>query len=105
LYTFPAFPTTVPQLDGWLENDPFGSQPADKLAFLKDAENWTTNVGHPGPANAAVGEVFDTFIIPKMMAKAARGELSPRDAVVDAESQIKPIYERWRQRGLVGGTR
>ena len=105
LYTFPAFPETVPQLDGWLDNDPFGSQPANKLSFLKEAEKWTTNVGHPGPANAAVGEVFDTFIIPKMMAKAARGELSARDAVLDAEGQIKPIYQRWRERGLVGGTR
>jgi hypothetical protein len=105
LYTFPAFPDTVPQLDGWLDNDPFGSQPANKLAFLKEAEGWTTNVGHPGPASAAVGEVFDTFVIPKMMARAARGELSPRDAVVDAEGQIKAIYQRWRERGLVGGTR
>jgi multiple sugar transport system substrate-binding protein len=105
LYTFPAFPKTVPQLDSWLDNDPFGSRPANKLAFLKDAEQWTTNVGHPGPANAAIGEVFDTFILPKMMAKAARGELSARDAVVDAENQIKPIFARWRERGLVGGTR
>ena len=103
LYTFPAFPQTVPQLDGWLENDPFGSQPADKLAFLKDAEKWSTTIGHPGPANAAIGEVFDTFILPKMMARAARGELSPRDAVIDAENQIRSIFDRWRERGLVGG--
>ncbi len=95
----------MPQLDGWLDQDPYGSQPANKLAFLKEAESWSTNVGHPGPASAAVGEVFDTFVIPKMMDKAARGELSPRDAVIDAESQIKAIYQRWRERGLVGGTR
>ena len=105
LYTFPAFPQTVPQLNGWLDSDPFGSQPVNKLAFLKDAEKWSTTIGHPGPANAAIGEVFDTFILPKMMARAARGELSARDAVVDAESQIRPIYQRWRDRGLVGGTR
>jgi ABC-type glycerol-3-phosphate transport system substrate-binding protein len=105
LYTFPAFPRTVPQLDGWLDQDPFGSQPANKLALLKDAERWSTTIGHPGPANAAIGEVFDTFVIPKMMAKAARGELSPRDAVIEAENQIKPIFQRWRERGLVGGQR
>jgi multiple sugar transport system substrate-binding protein len=105
LYTFPAFQKTVPQLDSWLENDPYGSKPPNKLAFLKDAEKWTTNVGQPGPASAAIGEVFDTFVLPKMMAKAARGELSPRDAVVDAENQIKPIFAKWRERGLVGGTR
>ena len=50
-------------------------------------------------------EVFDTFILPQMMARAARGEMSPRDAVVDAENRIRPIYQRWRERGLVGGTR
>jgi ABC-type glycerol-3-phosphate transport system substrate-binding protein len=105
LYTFPAFPDTVPQLDGWLDNDPFGSQPANKLAFLKDAESWSTTIGHPGPANAAIGEIFDTFVLPQMMARAARGEMSPRDAVADAESRIRPIYQRWRERGLVGGTR
>jgi hypothetical protein len=104
LYTFPAFPRSVPQLDAWLDNDPFGSQPANKLAFLKDAERWSTTIGHPGPANAAIGEVFDTFVLPKMMARAARGELSARDAVIDAENQIRPIFQRWRERGLVGGT-
>ena len=86
-------------------DDPFGSTPADKLAFLKNDEEWSTNIGHPGPANTAVGEVFGTFIIPNMMAKAARGELSAKEAVADAEAQIKPIYEKWRERGLVGGSR
>jgi multiple sugar transport system substrate-binding protein len=38
-----------------------------------------------------------------MMARAARGELSAKDAVADAENQIKPIFQRWRDRGLVGG--
>ncbi len=103
LYTFPAFPSTVPQLNGWLDNDPFGSQPANKLAFLKDAERWSTTIGHPGPANAAIGEIFDTFVLPQMMARAARGEMSPRDAVIDAENKIRPIFQRWRERGLVGG--
>ncbi len=105
LYNLPAYPDTVPQVDAWLETDPFGSAPAGKLAILKDAPEWSTTVGHPGPANTAIGEVFDTFILPKMMAKAARGELSAKDAVAEAEAQIKPIFQRWRERGLVGGTK
>jgi multiple sugar transport system substrate-binding protein len=104
LYDFPAFPSTVPQLPAWLDNDPYGSQPANKLALLKDAEKWSTNIGHPGPANAAYGEVFDTFVIPKMMARAARGELSAKDAVAEAEAEVKRIYAKWRAEGLVGGT-
>ena len=38
-----------------------------------------------------------------MFARAARGEVSPKQAVIDAENQIKPIYDKWRKAGLVGG--
>jgi multiple sugar transport system substrate-binding protein len=40
-----------------------------------------------------------------MMAKAAQGTLSPSAAVAEAETQIKAIFTKWRERGLVGGTR
>ncbi|WP_328991252.1 extracellular solute-binding protein [Kribbella sp. NBC_01245] len=101
LYDLPAFPKLVPQLNDWLDKDPFGAKPANKLAVLKNAIEWSTNIGHPGPANTAVGEVFATFIIPNMYAKAARGELNPQQAVADAERQIKPIFDKWRRRGLI----
>jgi multiple sugar transport system substrate-binding protein len=104
LYDFPAWAERVPQLDGWLAKDPFGANPADKLAFLKDATGWSTNIGYPGPSNTAIGEVFGTFVIPNMFASAARGQASPKEAVAQAEAQIKPIFEKWRKRGLVGGT-
>lgn len=103
LYDLPAFQDQVPELDGWLDNDPFGSNPRDKLAVLKNRVDWSTNVGHSGPANTAIGEVFATFIIPNMYAAAARGQKSPADAVADAEAQIKPIFEKWRKKGLLGG--
>jgi multiple sugar transport system substrate-binding protein len=107
LYDFPAFVDRVPNLDAWLREDPFGSNPADKLSILsiEDAVGWSANIGYPGPQNTAIGEVFGTFIIPNMMAKAARGELTPQEAVAEAEAQIKPIFAKWRQQGLVGGTR
>jgi multiple sugar transport system substrate-binding protein len=103
LYDLPAFPQLVPQLNSWLDKDPFGAQPQNKLSVLKNAIEWSTNIGYPGPANTAEGEVFATFVIPNMFAKAARGELSPEQAVAEAERQIKPIFDKWRQRGLVGG--
>src|SRR5918997_2025237 len=98
LYDFPAFDKLVPQLPGWLDDDPFGSKPSNKLSVLKDALNWTTNVGHRGYANTAIGEVFGTFIIPNMYARAARGRSSPQAAVARAEGQIKPIFEKWREK-------
>jgi ABC-type glycerol-3-phosphate transport system substrate-binding protein len=103
LYDFPGFPERVPDLNAWLDNDPFGSQPADKLSVLKTALDWATNIGHPGPANPAAGEVFNTFIIPNMLAQAARGELTAQEAVAQAEQQITQVFDKWRAEGLIGG--
>jgi maltose-binding protein MalE len=61
------------------------------------------NVGHPGPARTAIGEVFGTFVVPNMFAEAARGQKTPQQAVTDAEAQMKPIFEKWKRRGLIGG--
>jgi multiple sugar transport system substrate-binding protein len=102
LYDFPGYDNLVPQLDGWLSNDPFGSRPADKLTVLKDSISWTTNLGHPGSANTAVGEVNATYIIPDMYAQAARGEKSAQQAVADADKQVKAVFDKWRTKGLIG---
>jgi ABC-type glycerol-3-phosphate transport system substrate-binding protein len=103
LYDFPAWDGLVPQLNDWLEDDPFGSQPADKLAVLTTATDWATNIGYPGPANTAEGEVFGLPIIPNMFARAARGEASPQQSVADATAEVEAIFAKWRERGLVGG--
>jgi multiple sugar transport system substrate-binding protein len=106
LYDFPAFIERVPNLDAWMAEDPFGSNPPDKLGFMTydQVVEWTTNIGHPGPTSPAIGEVFGTNIIPNMLAKAARGEMDPEASVADAEGQIKRIFDRWRSQGLVGGS-
>jgi multiple sugar transport system substrate-binding protein len=92
--------------EAWFDSDPFAlaGEPADKLKVLKGAEKWSTAVGHPGPSNPAVGEVFGTFVIPNMMANAARG-MKPETAIEQAETLVKAIYGKWRGKGLVGGTR
>jgi multiple sugar transport system substrate-binding protein len=102
LYNFPAFPSTVPELEGWLALDPFGSRPPDKLTVLATANDWVTWLGYPGPANPAIGEIFGSNLIVTMMAEAARGEKTPEEAVTDAETQINAIFEKWRDAGLVG---
>jgi multiple sugar transport system substrate-binding protein len=89
--------------NAWFDDDPFrlDGEAKGKLAALKDAEKWSTNVGHPGPASPAIGEVFATFVVPNMMANAARG-MKPETAVIQAETLIKPIYDKWRKKGVVG---
>ncbi|MBA3415515.1 MAG: hypothetical protein H0U10_09860, partial [Chloroflexia bacterium] len=98
--------STVPELegdDGWLANDPFGSEPADKLVVLQTANDWTTNLGHPGPANAAMGEIFALPTLPNMMARAAQGQQTAQESVAQAEQEINEIFTRWRDEGLIGG--
>ncbi|MFQ6673028.1 MAG: hypothetical protein ACE5KY_06985, partial [Candidatus Tectimicrobiota bacterium] len=92
--------------NAWFDKDPFAlpGEATDKLKVLKDAEKWSTAVGHPGPASPAIGEVFGTFVLPNMMANAARG-MKPGVAVAQAETLPKAIFKKWRKKGLVGGTR
>jgi multiple sugar transport system substrate-binding protein len=103
LYDFCAFGERTPQLAGWLRQDPFGAQPPNKLALLADATEWSVNIGYPGPANTAEGEVFNTFVIPNMFARVARGEQNAAESVEVAEREIVDIFDKWRAEGLVGG--
>jgi multiple sugar transport system substrate-binding protein len=89
--------------DAWFDADPFRleGEAEGKLRVLKSASKWTTNLGHPGYSNPAIGEVFSTFVIPNMMANAARGNVSPEDAVKTAAEQIRKVFSAWHERGLV----
>ncbi|MCP2337057.1 ABC transporter substrate-binding protein [Actinomadura rupiterrae] len=103
LYDFPGWPSLVPQLDGWLDKDPWGARPANKLALLKTAVSWSANIGYPGPSNPAVGEIFNTNVLPTMFARAARGQVTAKQAVAEASGQVNAVFANWRARKLVGG--
>jgi multiple sugar transport system substrate-binding protein len=80
LYDFCAWSKLTPNLDNWLDKDPFGSKPENKLAFLKDAIKWSTNMGHPGPANTASARCSarSSFPICTLARRAARSRRSRR---------------------------
>jgi len=99
-FNLPAFPGAVPDLGDLVAADA-RARPPDKYRILADAATWSVNAGHPGYANAAVQEVWDQGLIPKMFAAAARGQMSPMDAVRTADGQIQAIYDKWRARGKV----
>ena len=118
LYNFPSYTGSVadpgvplaqkPASGGkWLEqvtaSDPFGSNPPSKLQPISTALQWATNIGHPGPANPAESEIFDTFVLPTMFANAATGRMSAKQALEEAHQQAKKIFEKWRGKGLVAG--
>ncbi len=102
-YEFPSFPGTIPNLVEQVLHDPVAAklgQP-NKYKELTTTLQWSTNVGFPGYANGAEGEVFDTYVLPQMFALAATGKMSPEDAAKWADQQIKPIFAKWKERGLV----
>lgn len=90
-------------VQGRVRTDRFGSLPPDKLKVLADSLNWSANIGWPGVANPAEGEIFDTSVTADMFGKAATGQLTPKQAVEEASRRAKEIYTKWRQAGLVGG--
>ena len=94
-YNFPCFPSTVPDLKPLISNDPTASPP-DKYKVLENVLAWATNIGYPGYASAAIDEAFNTFVIPTMFAKVARGELSPEDSARAAEKELKRIWDKWK---------
>jgi multiple sugar transport system substrate-binding protein len=96
----PSFPGSIKDLGDLVANDA-RAQPPGKYAFLTAAAEWTTNLGHPGHSNAATDEVIKASLISEMFAAAARGDMSAEDAVRAAEAQIKPIFDKWRERGKI----
>ena len=46
-------------------------------------------------------EIFNTNILPTMMASAAQGKATPKEAVASAAKQCETIYAKWRAQGLV----
>jgi multiple sugar transport system substrate-binding protein len=88
-YDFPCFPSTVPDLAQQLSRDP-------KYSVLANAMDWTTNVGYPGYASAAIDQAFNTFVLPTMFARAARDEVTPEAAVRAADAELRRVFALWK---------
>ena len=99
-YNFPTYPQLVPDLAKLVANDPKG-KPANKYQIFQDASKWTVNVGYPGYANAAIDEIFKTWLIPKMFADAASGRHTPEVALDMYSGQVVNIFNKWRALGKV----
>ena len=102
LYDLPAWASLVPDRDAWLTSDLFDASPPDKLALLTGATDWSTNIGHPGPASPAA-EIFNTFVVSNMLARAANGEQTAAESVPSGGG----VQQRLRQvaRRGAGGRR
>jgi len=95
-FNFPAYPKTVPDLIVQLTKDP-QADPRGKYIVLKDALHWTPNLGVPGFATPAYMEVFNSFLIPKMVQSVLKGQSTPENAAAAAAAQIRQIADKWKQ--------
>jgi len=103
LFNLPCYPATVTELADWFENDPFGSEPANKFATLNTAIDRSVNFGFPGFSSPAIAQVYAEHIIPNVIAQVALGEATAEDAVAQAHARIEEIFLDWSRRGLAGG--
>jgi multiple sugar transport system substrate-binding protein len=99
-YNFPSFPNTVPDLKKLIAHDS-KAVPPDKYAVLDDVLDWATNVGYPGYSSAAIDETFNTWVINTMFAKAATGADTPENALKQAETAMKQIWAKWKDKGMI----
>ncbi len=99
-YNFPAFPKAVTNYRQRLGADPH--LPKGKYKILDTiARKYTANVGFPGYSNAAVDEIWNTWLIPQMFAQVAQDKMTPAEAAKTAERQMKAIFAKWRKRGKI----
>ncbi len=92
----PIYPKTVPDFVVRIQKDPQGDPPY-KYAALEDALHWTPNLGVPGMANPAYMEIFNSSVVPKMVARMLKGEQSPEDAAATGAAEMQKIVDKWKQ--------
>lgn len=92
---FPIYPKTVPDLIVRLDKDP-QADPPYKYVELKDALHWTPNVGVPGIASPAHMEIFNSSVVPRMVARMLKGEQSPEDAAASGAAEMQKIVDKWK---------
>jgi multiple sugar transport system substrate-binding protein len=96
----PSFPEATPDLAQLVMNDAHATPP-DKYGVLKDGSNWTTNIGYPGYTSAAIAEVYKSGVVPKMCVRAATGQVTPEEALDQADSQVRLIFDKWKASGKI----
>lgn len=107
-YDFPTFQNAIAKEKrlAYLRDDPIAKAAGDrkdKLATIETAYEWAYHVGWPGPSSAAMDEAFNTWVIPVMFARVAQGIDTPEAGLTAGAAQLRRIYRKWREQGLVGG--
>jgi multiple sugar transport system substrate-binding protein len=92
----PIYPKTLPDFIVRIEKDPHADPPY-KYMELEDALHWTPNLGVPGIATPAYMEIFNSSVVPRMVARVLKGEQSPEDAAAAAAREMQRIADKWKE--------
>jgi len=99
-FNFPTFPGAAPwsKIYAAAAKDP--RRPKGKYSILTTvASKYTRNAGYPGYTNAAVQEVLDTYLLPRMFAQVSQGRVTAEESVRAAGAEAKRIWAKWRKAG------
>src|SRR3954454_20846244 len=100
LYNFPSFPGAFPFKDIRKAAAADTHKPLGKYSILTTiAEKYTHNIGYPGTTNAAMDQIFSSYLIPQMFAQVSQGKMSAEDSVSAIDKEIRKIYAQWKGRG------
>ena len=100
MFNFPTFPGAAPwnEIYATAAKDP--RLPKGKYSILATiASKYTRNAGYPGYFNAAVQEVLDTYLVPRMFAQVSQGRMTAEESVHVAAAEAKRVWARWRKAG------
>jgi multiple sugar transport system substrate-binding protein len=101
-FNFPTFPGACPAKQIYAAAAADTRAPRGKYSILTTvATQHTRNIGYPGHANAAVQDVLDAYLIPRMFAEAAQGRMTAADSVRATATQMRAIWRKWRNAGKV----
>lgn len=94
----PIYPKALPDFIVRIEKDPVADPPY-KYVELQDALHWTPNLGVPGMVNPAYMEIFNSSVVPRMVAKVLKGQQSAEDAAAAGAKEMQLIVDKWKQVG------
>jgi multiple sugar transport system substrate-binding protein len=102
MFNFPTFPGAAPWSEIYATAAKDKRLPKGKYSILTTiASKYTRNAGYPGHFNAAVQEVLDTYLVPRMFAQVSQGRMTPEESVRAAGAEAKHIWAKWRNAGKV----
>lgn len=87
----PSWNSTAPQMyaqGGWLDNDPYAPEQADRLRFMTSALVWSTSYGGEVPPHRLLGRSAERYVLARMFGQAVRGERSADEAIMAAIEEL-----------------